>query len=139
MAIEPFDDAAFERPGLGLFPGLPAIELGDAGALIEKRLPILSGPRVVIRGDQGDDIRLVTPYGLQHGGRGLSLRIEDQVGARDAEADSVFLRHAKGLDSAHIRFLQPPEYSDAIARRGAQFAQIGFLEELEELRRLAVQ
>ena len=62
MAVEPLGNAGFERGGFSLFPGPAATELGDAGVLFEQRLPILNGPRVVIRGEQGDDPRLVAPY-----------------------------------------------------------------------------
>ena len=111
IAIEPLDDAILERHGFGLFPRLPATELGDADALIEESLPILIGPLVVVSDEQGDDFLLVTPYGFQDGRCGLSLSIEDQVGARDAEAYSVLLRQPKGLGGAHIRALQPSDCS----------------------------
>ena len=61
IAIHPLDDAAFERHGFCPFSGLPAIELGDAGPFVEERLPILSGPPVVIGDEQGDDFLLVAP------------------------------------------------------------------------------
>ncbi len=84
------------------FPGSP-----DAPPLSCKLLdPILSGPRDVIRGEQGDDSLLVTPYGLQHPGRRFPVRVEDQVGARDAEVDAVLTRQADGLDRAHTRAFQ---------------------------------
>ena len=41
IAVQPFDDAAFESQCLCVWAWQPAIKLGDACALIEMRLPLL--------------------------------------------------------------------------------------------------
>ena len=52
VAIKPFDDAALEGDSFCIRPALPAIELSNAGALVEEHLPVLSGPYTVIRDKQ---------------------------------------------------------------------------------------
>ncbi len=72
MAVEPFDDAAFEGENLRFRPGLPAVELGDAGALVVEHPPVLGRPVALRRSEQGDNACLVAPYDLQHPRCGLS-------------------------------------------------------------------
>jgi hypothetical protein len=52
VVIEPFNDAALEGDSFCIHPVLPAIELSNAGALVEEHLPVLSGPCTVIRDKQ---------------------------------------------------------------------------------------
>ena len=46
VAVQPFSDTAGKGLGLGFGARQPAIELGNAGALVEERLPVLGRPAV---------------------------------------------------------------------------------------------
>jgi len=61
MTICPLGNTPLKRSGFGLRSRDTPIVLGDAGALVEERLPILSGPIFVIGDQQGDDSLLIAP------------------------------------------------------------------------------
>ncbi len=103
---QPLHYAALERPPLRVGARQSAVVLGDAGALVEEYPPVLGRPVTLRRSEQGNNARLVTPYGLQHPGCGFPVRIEDQISALDAETNTVLPRQAKDLDRAHIRAFQ---------------------------------
>ena len=59
IAVEPFDDAAIEGADLGLIARQPAIELGEPGALVEIRQPVLARPAVHAFAQQRNDADLM--------------------------------------------------------------------------------
>jgi alkanesulfonate monooxygenase SsuD/methylene tetrahydromethanopterin reductase-like flavin-dependent oxidoreductase (luciferase family) len=67
MMVHPFGDAASERHSFGLFSGLPAIELGNSGALVKIYLPVLSRPSTRTRPQPQHNRRLVLRQQFQHG------------------------------------------------------------------------
>ena len=94
MPVHPLGKAALERAGLGFGTWKPSIVFGNCRPFIEERLPVLRRPAVAVSSKQSDDPRLVSSYGVQHPGCGLPIGIENQVSARDADADPVLLRHS---------------------------------------------
>ena len=83
IAVQPFDDAAGKGLGLGLRTRQSAIELDDAGALVEEDLPVLGRPAVFGRPQQRHDLGLVTGERIEHRGRRCRGRLQHQVVAID--------------------------------------------------------
>src|SRR3954447_14386648 len=49
-AVQPFSNTTRKGPRLGLWSGQLPIELGNGGALVKERLPVLTGPADRLRG-----------------------------------------------------------------------------------------
>src|SRR5208282_2824728 len=60
IAIEPFGDATGEGLGLGRAARQSAVELGNAGAFVKVGEPVLAGPTVRTRSQQGGNAGLLT-------------------------------------------------------------------------------
>src|SRR5215207_9295992 len=76
VAEQPFGSAAGERTSLGLGARQSTRELGRAGALVEERPPIVSGPPTAFGPQQSDDPGLVMRQLDEHVGRGRSRRLQ---------------------------------------------------------------
>jgi hypothetical protein len=59
IAVEPFGHATGEGAGLGIGARQFAVELGDAGPLVEVRKPVLGRPAAMGWVQKGDDACLV--------------------------------------------------------------------------------
>jgi hypothetical protein len=107
MPVQPLDDAAFERIGLGLESRHTAVELDDACALVEIRLPILGRPAVVIGPQQRHNLGFVPGESVQDSSRRRRGRIQHQGVAVDSKMHPGRAGRLERLDRPHNRALQP--------------------------------
>ncbi len=111
IAVEPLHYAAREGAGFGLFAAQPAVELGDAGPLVEEGPPVLARPAVAANAKKHDDARLLPRQGIEHIRRRRYLRLQYEILAVDLELDACGSGRFEGLNRAHIRALQPALFS----------------------------
>src|SRR4051812_26589003 len=76
-AVQPFSNTTRKGPSLRLWSGQPSIELGNGGALVKERLPILGGPLGAPRPQQRNNVGLVTREFIKQGGRRRGRRLQD--------------------------------------------------------------
>lgn len=106
VAVQPFDDAAFESQGLRVWARQPAVELCDAGALIEMRLPVLSRPAIIAGSQELDQVRLVAGQQIEDSGGRRRRCFQNQIHAINMQADSCIAGGPQGVRGAHSRALQ---------------------------------
>ena len=106
IAVQPLDDAAGKRLGLGLRPRQSRVELDDACPLVEEDLPVLGRPAVTAGPKQRHNLGLVTGQEIDHGSWRRHRRRQNQVFAVDTELDAGSPRRLQSVSRAHIRPLQ---------------------------------
>jgi hypothetical protein len=103
VAVQPFNNAASKGLGLGLRTWQAAIELGDAGPLVEEDLLVIGRPAVPRRAQQQHDLGLVPPQEVEHAGRRRGGSLEHQVVAIHREPDAGSACRLHGFSRAHGR------------------------------------
>jgi len=105
VPVEPFGHAASEGTGLGSGARQAAIELGNAGPLGEKDLPVIGRPAVIGRAQQQHDLGLVPAQEVEHAGRRRDGSLEHQVVAIHQEPDAEGSCHPP-MDALTV--IEPP-------------------------------
>ena len=110
IAVQPFDNAAFEGACLGLRTRQSAIEFDNANAFVKVSLPVLGRPSVAAGPQQCHDLGLVPGKRVEHRGGGCGGCAQRKIVAIEKYFDTGGAGALHGIGRVHIRDCQPRQF-----------------------------